>query len=381
MATIDTAATAEELMRQASGITGFTDFGPDGFQDGLRRTLAAFQDIPLTTTAREAAIGKLVADLASRLRIEQWYKDHPEVEAEEIEGPVLVCGLPRTGTTATVGMLATDPRYRFPRVWEMMNPVPPPVAGEEDRDPRAVAARKAAEEHAKHQSQHISDPDGPEEDLAILAPLNMHAYHGAYPMPDDYTAWWSDADFASTYAYHRRVLKLLQSRRGPRLWLLKAPVHLFKLEAFAAEYPNAKFIWTHRDPAKVIPSVSSLQYRLNEERCIEGALDKRDYGPRFTAFWTDGMRRALAARDRIGDDRFIDIWNDEVVKSPVETFERLYEKLGFAFTGECRRGIEDYSRRNARGAHGEHRYTAEEYGTSGEEIRAAFRDYVERFGL
>lgn len=294
---------------------------------------------------------------------------------------MLVCGLPRTGTTATVGMMATDPRYRFLRGWEAMSPVPPPEAGKEEDDPRAVSARKVAQEYASQQSQHIMDPDGPEEDLVMLAPLNMHAYNGAYPMPDDYIAWWSDADFASTYAYHRRVLKLLQSRRPPHLWLLKAPVHLFKLEAFAAEYPDAKFVWTHRDPAKVIPSVSSLQHTLHLQRCVEGSLDKRAIGPRFLDFWVDGMTRGLAAREAIGEHRFIDVWNDDVVAQPIATFEALYAKLGFDFTPEFRAGLDDYNRRNARGAHGEHRYSAEEYGLSREAIREAFSVYVDRFNL
>lgn len=371
--------TPEEAIAKAIESTGLDDFGPQGWREGLERTLDGFTRAPLTGEARQAAFGKVVHDLANRLRVEQWYNDHPEVSDEKVEGPVLVCGLPRTGTTATLGMMATDPRYRFLRGWEAANPVPPPIAGEEEGDPRVVAAREMAAQ--MDQSRHILDPDGPEEDLAMLAPLNMHAYNGAYPMPQDYLDWWMTAEFASTYAYNHRVYRLLQSRRGPNLWLLKAPVHLFQLEAFLAEWPDTKFVWTHRDPAKVIPSVSSLQLGLNAERSVEGALDKPAYGPAFTAFWREGMDRALAARERIGADRFIDVWNDDVVAKPIETFAAIYDRLGFEFTPVMRAGLEEYNRRNARGAHGEHRYTAEEYGTSREEIREAFRDYIEQFDL
>jgi hypothetical protein len=214
-----------------------------------------------------------------------------------------------------------------------------------------------------------------------IAPLDMHAYHGAFPMPDDFIAWWTAADFRSTYAFHHRVLKLLQSERGPRLWLLKGPVHLFQLEAFAAEYPDARFVWTHRDPASVIPSVASLQHTLHAARCVEGALDKRSAGPKALAFWAEGMRRALAARERIGEHRFVDVWNRDVVACPVQTFAALYDRLGFAFTPELQDAVADYNRRNARGAFGEHRYTPEEYGLDRDGIRAAFQDYVERFEL
>lgn len=371
--------TPEETIRGAIEATALDDFGPEGWREGLERTLDGFARAPLTDEARAAAYNKVVHDLANRLRIEQWYKDHPEVADEQVEGPVLVCGLPRTGTTATLGMMATDPRYRFLRGWEGGNPVPPPVAGEENDDPRVLAARKFAAQ--MDQSRHIVDPDGPEEDLAILAPLNCHAYNGAYPMPQDYLDWWMSAEFCSTYAYNHRVYRLLQSRRGPKRWLLKAPVHLFQLEAFLAEWPDTKFVWTHRDPAKVIPSVSSLQFGLNEERSVPGALDKLEYGPAFLDFWREGMDRALAARDRIGEARFLDVWNEDVVADPVGTFATIYERLGFEFTPEMRVGLGDYSRRNAKGVHGAHRYTAEEYGTSRDKIREAFSDYIERFGL
>jgi hypothetical protein len=372
--------TADEVLRRAIAAAKADDFGAAGFREGLDRTLDAFERLPLKPEVRVAATERLVDDLVNRLRIEQWYKDHPEAAAAEIEGPVLVLGLPRTGTTATVGMLALDPRFRFPRMWEMMQPVPPPRPEDEANDRRAVAYREALRQNSNPE-QHIADPDGPEEDMVGIAPLDMHAYHGAFPMPGDFIAWWVNADFASTYAYHRRVLTLLQSARPPHLWLLKAPVHLFKLEAFAAEYPDARFVWTHRDPASVIPSVSSLQHTLHSERCVEGSLDKLGAGPKALAFWSEGMRRALAARETIGEHRFIDVWNRDVVAHPLETFAALYDRLGYAFTPDLEARVADYTRRNARGAFGAHRYTAEEYGLSREMIRDGFGEYVKRFGL
>jgi len=375
-----TVMTAAEAKARAVALAGADNFGLPGFEEGLERALGAFPRLPLKPDVMAAAMDRIVLDLANRLRIEQWYAAHPEVDAQEVEGPVLVCGLPRTGTTATVGMLALDPRFRYPRMWEMSQPVPPPQLAGEAGDPRAVAYREAIKAHS-HASQHIADPDGPEEDMVGLAPLDMHAYHGAFPMPDDFIAWWTNADFASTYAYHRRVLKLLQSERPPHLWLLKGPVHLFQLDAFATEYPQAKFIWTHRDPASVIPSVSSLQYTLHAARCVEGALDKAAAGPKALAFWADGMRRALAARDRLGEHRFIDVWNRDVVSHPVETFAGLYARLDFDFSPQLQADVADYNRRNAQGAHGEHQYTAEEYGLTKEAIRDAFATYCTRFDV
>jgi hypothetical protein len=277
-------------------------------------------------------------------------------------------------------MMALDERFRFMRPWEGSQPVPPPVAGTEDHDVRAVAARAAAKAFDKPH-MHLFDPDGPEEDLAFLAGLDMHSYHGAYPMSDDYLDWWLNVDFTSFYAYQERVLKLLQSRRPPYLWLLKAPLHLFRLREIARQYPDAKFVMTHRDPVKAIGSVASLHAMLHEERCLPGSIDRKKVGPRHLAIWTEGIRRGLAARVEIGEERFVDVLNDELVVGPVKTFERVYARLGIPFTSELCSRLEAYNSRNAPGSFGKHSYTAEEYGLTGAAIRDAFAAYIERFGL
>ncbi len=372
--------TAAQAVERAIALAGSDDFGLGAWRDGLEKTLDAFARIPLTDTARTTAETKIVSDLAIRCRIEAWYRAHPAVEDEVIEGPILVCGMPRTGTTATVGMLALDPRFRFLRVWEALSPVPPPVAGEEDADPRLIAARAAAKNYDKP-GMHIHDPDGPEEDVSLLSPLALRGFHGVLCMPDDYMAGWADTNYREVYAYHRRVLKLLQSRRGPRLWLLKAPPHLFHLDAFAHIFPNARFVMTHRDPAKVIPSVASLQWTMQAARAQPGAVDKVERGRHFLHFWRQGIDRGLAARARLGEDRFIDVTNDELVRDPVAVLVRVYAHLGLAVPAEFREKVAAYNARNAHSAGGGHYYTAEEYGLTRDEIRLTFADYIERFTL
>jgi Sulfotransferase family len=371
---------ADEAIAKAVEVAGCSDFGPVGFREGLERSLAAFERLPLTTKAREFASNKVVQDLVTRLRIEEWYSTHPGIDAQPVEGPVFVVGLPRTGTTATVAMLALDERFRFLRGWEGINPIPPPIAAEEGNDPRLIAARTAAKNYDMAH-MHLFDPEGPEEDLAFLSGLNMHAYYGAYPMPDDYLAWWLAEDFGSTYAYLERVFKLLHSKRPPHLWLLKSPPHLFRLDAIARQFPAAKFVMTHRDPLKVLASVASLHYTLYNERCTPGVIEKEKVGPGLLRFWTEGMRRALSARAALGEHRFIDVLNDDVIKRPLEVFERVYAHLGIDLTAGLKTRLVAYNSRNAPGAFGSHRYTLEEYGLSDGGVRQAFREYMDRFSL
>lgn len=370
----------EEARARARDITGLQPYSAADFDEGLARTLDAFAALDLLPAARDAAEARLVADLAWRTRIEHYFSQHPAIGETPVEAPLLVFGLPRTGTTATVAMMACDKRLRFLRAWEAKEPLPPPQRATEENDPRALAARAAASGYA-NQAQHLFDPDGPEEDMVMLAGLDMASYHGAYPMPDDFIEWWIERDFTPTYALHRKLLQILHSACPPNLWLLKAPVHLFQLEAFARAYPGARFVMTHRDPARVIPSDASLRYRLHGERCPASALDKSAYGPKLLAFWRRGMDRALAARRAIGEDRFVDLRNEDLVRDPCGTFDALYRALGLEMTPQLSTAIADYLARNARGAHGEHRYTAEEYGTSTAEIRECFADYCDRFGV
>jgi hypothetical protein len=372
--------TPAEAIARAVAAAGSDDFGPPGIEAGLARTLDAFSRVPLTSAATQEVNARLVRDLANRLAVEAWYAAHPETAQQTIDSPVILVGMPRTGTTATVAMLALDDRLRFLRGWEAGAPVPPPIAGEEESDPRLIAAREAAKTYAMAHL-HLFDPDGPEEDLALLAGLDMHAFHGAYPMPDDYLAWWKTADFRSCYAYIARVLKLLQSRRGPNRWLLKSPPHLFRIDRLAELYPDARFVMTHRDPRKLIASVASLHVHLFEERCRPGSIDKAKVGRTVLAFWREGIRRGLAARAAIGEDRFIDVDNGDVVSRPVAVFERIYDHIGLPLTPALVRRLEDYNANNAPGRFGAHRYTLEEYGLDEAEVRSAFAEYIDRFGL
>lgn len=370
----------DALMATAIANTGLDDFGDGDFAVGLEQACRALGQLPLTPAAREGAISKLVTDLSSRLKIEAWYKDHPEIEDEKIEGPLLVFGLPRTGTTATVGMLALDERYRYPRMWEK-EPVPPPVAGEEDNDPRAVAQREYAARNNSHANFHIIDPDGPDEDQLVFGGLAMRNLLAMYPVSEEYLQWWIADDYRSTFAYHERVLKLLQSRRPPYLWLLKSPSHIFKLDALMERYPDTKIVMTHRDPAKVIASMASVFYTIYSMTCGEGTVDKRWCGDRAINMWAEGIKRGMASRDRLGDDRFIDIYNKDVIKDPIGTFENLYDQLGFAMDAPLRERLEVYQKQNSEGAQGSHAYDPEEFGLSESRVRSAFKDYADRFGL
>src|SRR5262245_44067195 len=250
--------TSDQLLQDAAAEAKLSDFGPGDFREGLDVLVDSLEhDGDLDPGTDAAVVGDLRRRLVNRLEVEAWYVEHPEVDDVAIAGPVDINGLPRTGTTALADMLSLDPQFRCLRGWEQTRPVPPPVAGQETDDPRRQAFVRAQERRsAEDAAKHIVEVDATMEDTEILG-MAFHGQQMTLPVAG-YRAWWRHADLTETYEYHRRVVKLLGSRRPPERWLFKAPHHKFHLEALARAYPDVRFVMTHRDPAKVVPSYTSL---------------------------------------------------------------------------------------------------------------------------
>jgi hypothetical protein len=323
-------------------------------------------------------VGDLRRRLVNRLLVEDWYAEHPEVDDVTIEGPVDICGLPRTGTTALADMLSLDPQFRCLTGWEQVAPVPPPVADGEADDPRRQAFVRQQEDRPEAQrAMHIVEIDATMEDTEVLG-MAFHGQQMTLPVPG-YRAWWRHADLTDTYRYHRRVVKLLGSRKPPDRWLFKAPHHKFHLEALAAAYPDVRFVMTHRDPAKVVPSYTSLVSTVFP--AAAGERDLHALGAEVSRHLREGTERAIEERSRLGDDRFLDVHHRDLVTDPQGTVRRVYEWLGLEFGDDVARTIFDWQDAHAVGAEGTHRYTAEQFGLTAEQIRSDYDEYIRHFDV
>ena len=366
-------------MAAAMQESGLKDFGPGDFRDGLEILLASLdRDGDLDPAADSRVIDDFLRRLVNRLEVEAWYRSHPEIEQLPISGPVDINGLPRTGTTALANMMSLDPQFRCLRGWEQASPCPPPTIESEADDPRRIAAAKSNEQlPPEAKALHLYDLDATMEDTELLG----MAFHGqGYTLPVySYHAWWRHADLVPTYQYHRRVVKLLQSQRPPNLWLFKAPHHMFHLEAIVAAYPDVRFVMTHRDPAKVVPSyVSTVNIFFPPP---DGERDMGRLGREVSEHLRDGMRNTIAARGRLGEERFIDVHHRELVADPLGTVRRVYEFLGFPLHEPVVQSLTKWQQRNQPGAHGMHRYTAEQFGLDAAQIRRDYEFYIDRFGV
>jgi hypothetical protein len=371
--------TSEALMADATAAANAFDFGPEDFRHGLDVLLDSLErDADLDLSADARVLRVLRRRLINRLEVEQWYREHPGLENVTVEGPVDIVGLPRTGTTALANMLSLDPQFRCLRGWEQAKPCPPPILGQEADDPRRLrAARDHDQRDPAAMALHLYDPDATTEDTELLG---MAGRDPGFTWPVyGYHAWWRAADFAATYHYHHRVVKLLQSQRPPARWLFKAPHRIFHLEAIVEAYPDMRFIMTHRDPGKVVPSYASLVSTLFPPP--SGERDMQRLGHEVAEHLRHGMRSAISARERLGEKRFLDVHHADLVNDPFDTLRRVYEFLGVPWHDDVQRSVRVWQRRNRPGAYGQHRYTAEQFGLSAARIRDYCKFYIQRFDV
>lgn len=369
--------TPADLVERARASSGLTDLGADGWQEGLERLLdAAARDLSLDPAAAARLEGSLQNRLTTRLRIEDWYRRQAQ-PPPPLDGIVVIHGLPRTATTALHYLLARGPQFRYQRRWEITSPVPPPGATSDENDDRRLAAIRQGRDAAGGSVQHIAELDGPSDDNAILG-LSFHNQELGLPLPT-YTRWWRTAGLRSTYAYHERVLRLLHTGRPPYLWLVKAPYHNFHLDDLAAQYPGARFIMAHRDPAAALPSACST-VATAQRRALPGQPpDPLALGAFLLEHLAEGITRATSARAAIGEDRFLDISQQELESDATKTAERIYRFLGLDLDPATRASMDAWAAANRRGSRGRHQYAAEDYGLTTGQIREAFHDYIERY--
>ena len=372
---------AEALIAEARERTGLEDFGGTTWREGLDRLTDSLNHEAYLTEGGEQILGlRLGMLLANRLGIIDVLRLHPEIGDQQIEGPLFIIGLPRTGTTALSNLLAADPQIRSLRLWESSDSVPPPDRRTEHDDPRIEEARAGLEAmyeaFPKMRMLHFQSATGPTECQDLLG-MEFRAGHfdGMARVPS-YMAWVVDCDMSNAYAYHRHVLQLLQWHCPPHLWHLKTPIHMLALDDLHATYPDAKFLWTHRDPAAVLGSVCSLIAYTRS--WVSDQADPEELGAEQLTLWAEAIRRAMAFRHRIGEEHFADVRFDALQTDPVGAVANAYQRLGIQLGGG-RSQVEEWARAHPPRSHGVHEFALDGFGLDAPMVRGRFTAYLDRF--
>jgi len=388
--TLDIDLGAEGILREACETTGLQDFGPEDFRARLQRLCDEWDSDPaLANLGRLSLRNKLLQHARSRLLIQDVLVRHPDIHEVEIRSPIVVAGLPRSGTTHLLNLMAADSRLRSLPLWESYEPVPLPGEAllENGVDPRY---QRCADTWQMMQSlspllaaMHPMNPHHIHEELELLGPdFASYNYEWLAVSPR-----WRDHYYASDqtphYEYMKTVLKILTWRDGDHSgeqtrWVLKCPQHLEQLPVLDTVFPDATVALTHRDPVSVIQSaVTMLAYgqRINREQVdLEGLV----------TYWTDRVMHLLRAcvRDRevIPPQRSIDVLFHEFMADDLAMVEKIYERAGLAMTATARRELRAFLDEHPRGKEGRVIYDLRgDFGVEPAALRARFDFYFDRF--
>jgi hypothetical protein len=377
----------ESILQAAVEQTGLSNFGTDDFRERLAVWLqAAEEDEHLGPVGRISVHRDCVRYAANRLRFEDLIARHPEILEVEIRRPIIIAGLPRSGTTHLLNLVAADRRLRSLPYWESLEPIPDPreSPGADGVDPRLARCRAT---HALQdrftpllKNMHDLAPEHVHEEIEVQA-LDFSSYLlewiATVPRWRDY---YLTHDQTPHYAYMKNVLKALQWLRGPDRWVLKSPQHMEQLRPLMETFPDATLVVTHRDPRSVIASaVTMLVYgdRMRRTRVEPEAV---------AAYWVDRVETLLRAcvrdRDQVPEEQSLDVLFHEFMADDVATVERIYELANLPMTPEARAALDRFMRENPRGKHGRIVYDLkEDFGLDPAELRERFAFYFDRFAV
>jgi hypothetical protein len=377
----------EALLAEARRNTGLDDFGGDEFLEPMRILLDSLEgEARLTLMGRILARSDVLNLLENRLQIEDAFVRQPKIAEGRIDGPIFIVGLPRSGTSILHELLAQDPAHRVPLSWEARFPCPPPETASYDTDPRIERADRIFrfwnELVPAYRTMHEMGGRIPCECIWLTAhSFISEEFVGRQQVPS-YAAWLADADLSPAYAYHRRMLQLLQWRHPAERWMLKAPSHMAALDPLLAEYPDARIIMTHRDPLKTMGSTASILSALSWMRSDEADIELIKLG-----FGGEGMAhrlaQAIAVRDRsdVDEGRFFDVRYADLLENPIESIAGAYAHFGLELRDDVAARMRAYLRAKPQGKHGTHHYAFEDLGLDVVRERARFTDYQQRFGV
>lgn len=359
----------------------------DGFADRLRVHVGAIEaDEGLRRLTRGSLRQRIVRLLRNRLSLTELIRRYPEIESIPIEKPFIVVGMPRSGTTHLVNLIAADPRRRALPYWESQDPIPargqgPDIFGVDPRYARAKAEHDALMASAPVvAAMHDRFPEAIEEEVELLD-LDLASYvlewHARVP---DWRDYYLGLDQTRHYGYMKKVLQALTFLRGPRTWVLKSPQHCEQLGPLMETFPDATVAFTHRDPVSVIQSAITMM--AYSDRLRRNSIDPQW----LLEYWTDRVHRLLSAcvrdRDLVAAERSVDINFHQLNGNEMSVLERLYRCGGVELPPTVRDRFQRYLDGNPRGKHGRIRYELQRhFGTSADELRSRFGFYFDKFDV
>jgi len=378
------ALTVDAVVSGAAKAAGSDDFGSDSYIEPLDRFLASCRDeADLTTFGRILITKMLQAALANRIELHRWSTEHPDAADERIAGPWVIVGLPRTGTSLLSNLLGLDPMNRNLLQWEAAHLIPPATLEQATADPRIATTTKELEGLFKlNPPLRVMHPFGATlaqecvslfmYDVRTLA-LETQAHVPAY------ARWLEQADMAPAYAQHRSALQALQSAQPTGRWVLKTPNHLWDLDALLTAYPDARIVWTHRDPGPVVTSLASLANA--GQRPLTSRTDPRPAAEEWKRKCSFALGSATAFDESHPSGWCRHLHYEDLLSDPVEAVRGLYAAFDEEVSDLHARRMRAFLDQRPQDAFGRHLYDPADFGWTYGGLAEEFASYTERYGI
>jgi hypothetical protein len=372
-------ARVEELVGAARERTGLAQFDSDSFREPLERMVAGI-DARSERDRITAALGpEMIGALANRLRVADYLRQHPELQGAPLDVPIIVMGMPRTGTTILSYLFDCDPRWRSLLNWEAVDSVPPPTTATLRSDPRCAARKELQEKiltSVPFAMPHWEWADGPTECIFVQAQEFKALSWEARVASRDYADYLLHCDMSSAYEYQKKVMRVLQSR-APGRWALKMPSHSLHFAAAVAAFPDARFIWTHRNPYRALASLGTTI--ATGHSFALGHVDTgfiRDVYPHQIA---EHANRPMRMRPSLPEGKILDVYCSEFLNDPIAGMRTIYAWLGEELTEDVERRmrawiLSDNDRQAARP-----RYSLADFGWSEASVARHFEEYLANY--
>jgi len=370
------------VVRAATKKAGCHDLGSDSYEEPLEVFLASCEaEAELTTFGRILVTKMLAAALTNRIELHRWSLDHPAVAKETIDSPWIIVGLPRTGTSLLSMLLGLDPMARPLRQWEAAHLIPPPTLEGAEEDPRIALTAKELDGLMKLnpplKAMHPFGATLAQECVSLfMYDVRTLALETQAHVPT-YARWLEQADMAPAYAQHKLALQALQSAQPTERWILKTPNHLWHLDALLAAYPDARIIWTHRDPGPVVTSLASLANA--GQRPLTSRADPRPAAEEWKRKCAFALSSAVAYDEKTADGWCQHLSYDSLVADPVAAVRALYGTFGDEVSGLHARRMEAFLEQRPQDAFGHHRYDPADFGWTYAGLAEEFADYTSRY--
>ncbi len=371
--------TSEALLAAATERTGLTGWGDDDFRERLDVLTASLrEEAGLSDVGVAVVFEQLVGNVVNRLRLEALIAEHPEIEDIEIARPIIICGLPRTGTTHLHNLIAADPNMRYLPYWESLEPFPAPGDDDQARRDRCTAGLDLIETMMpEFKRMHDMTVDHAHEEIQLLAnDISGMLFETTYYLPS-FAAHYKSHDQGPSYAYLKRQLQAMQWLRGGSRWVLKSPQHLEQFPTLYATFPDATFVVTHRDPVEVTRSmVTMIAYA---SRMASAQPDP----VKIAQYWLDRaddlFSGCLRDRDALPADQSIDVRFTDFMADEQGTLAAIYAVADQPFDGEVRAAMADFIAEHPRGRYGEVIYDLADVGLGAGEVAERLGAYRDRF--